>query len=154
MQLTVAGLPAHPLLVHAVVVLIPLAALGALAVAVRPRWNRAYAPLVAFGAVAAAGVATLAKAAGEQLEAALRIPPEMLAQINEHGMYGFYTVIASWIFAALALATAVLGRGRNQGGLPRATGALSAVSGLVALVAVVLAGHSGSASVWGYLIGR
>ena len=154
MQLTVGGLPAHPLLVHAVVVLIPLAALGAIAVAIRPRWNRAYAPLVAFGAIGAALIATVAKAAGEQLEATLSIPPEMIVQISEHGRFGLYTVVSSWIFAALAPASAIFGRGRTQSGLSRATGAISALGGLAALAMAVLAGHTGSVAVWGYLIGR
>lgn len=35
------GLPAHPLLVHLPVVMVPLAAIGALVLAIRPRfWSR------------------------------------------------------------------------------------------------------------------
>ena len=33
------GLPVHPLVVHAVVVLVPLAALGTIAIALRPAWR-------------------------------------------------------------------------------------------------------------------
>lgn len=40
------GLPVHPLVVHAVVVLLPLAIVGTILVAVRPTWRRAYGPLV------------------------------------------------------------------------------------------------------------
>ena len=36
---TVLGLPLHPLVVHAVVVLLPLVALGVMALAVVPRWR-------------------------------------------------------------------------------------------------------------------
>ena len=36
------GLPVHPLVVHAVVVLLPLATLGLIAIAVRPAWRRTY----------------------------------------------------------------------------------------------------------------
>ena len=40
------GLPAHPLVVHAAVVLLPLAAIGTIVVAVLPRARRHYAPVV------------------------------------------------------------------------------------------------------------
>jgi hypothetical protein len=149
---TVGGLPAHPLLVHAVVVLIPLAALGAVAVAIRTRWNRPYAPLVAFGAVVAAIAATLAKPAGEQLLVALKPSPAYGALLAEHGRFGLYTLIAAWIFAGFATATAVLGR-RTAGGPLLVTGGISAVVGIVALVLATIAGHLGSISVWGHLVG-
>jgi uncharacterized membrane protein len=148
---TVGGLPAHPLIVHAVVVLIPLSALGAVAVAARSRWNRPYAPLVAAGALVAAITATLAKTAGEQLLAAIDVSPSYVALLAEHGRFGLYTVISSWIFAGLAVATAVLGRRGTGPGRPVA--ALSAVVGLVALVMVVIAGDLGARSVWQSVVG-
>jgi xanthine/uracil permease len=62
------GLPAHPLLVHIPIVLIPLAALGTLALAVVPRWRRGFGPLiVGLAAVALIGV-QLALGSGEALE--------------------------------------------------------------------------------------
>lgn len=149
--ITVVGLPAHPLLVHAVVVLIPLAALGAVALAARPGWSRPYGLLVAAGALAGAVAATLAKFAGDQLEAAIEITPAFEPVIAEHGRLGLYAMIAAWPFAVLAIGAAALGR--RPRGAPRTVGALSAVAGLVALVAVVLAGHTGSAAVWGAVAG-
>lgn len=144
---TVGGLPAHPLIVHAVVVLIPLSALGAIAVAVRPAWNRPYAPLVAFGALSAAITATVAKLAGDALLASIKVSPAYVALLDEHGRFGLYTVFAAWIFGVLALATALLGR--RTGGPGRLVGALSALVGLVALVLVVITGDLGATSVWG-----
>ncbi len=149
---TVGGLPAHPLLVHAVVVLIPLAALGAVAVAIRPRWNRAYAPLVAAGALAAAVTATVAMFAGNELLAVINPSPEYVALLEEHGRFGLFTVYASWFFAIFAVATAVLGR-RDTGSALRLAGVLSAVIGLAALVLVMIAGDLGATSVWGGLTG-
>ncbi len=143
---TISGLPAHPLIVHAVVVLIPLSALGALAVAARNRWNRPYAPLVAAGALVGAISATLARIAGQQLLGAIKVSPDYVALLQEHGRFGFYTVISSWIFAGLAVATAVLGR--RGAGPGRLVGALSAVLGLVTLVIVVITGDLGARSVW------
>ena len=43
---TINGMPLHPLVVHGVVVLLPLAALGTIAIAVRPVWRRTYGHLV------------------------------------------------------------------------------------------------------------
>jgi hypothetical protein len=149
---TVGGIPAHPLLVHAVVVLIPLAALGAIAVAVRPSWNRAYAPLVAVGALGAAITATVAMFAGNELLAAINPSPDYVALLDEHGRFGLFTVYASWFFAVFAVATAVLGRREPGSGL-RLAGVLSAVIGLAALVLVVIAGDLGATAVWGGLTG-
>ena len=51
---SIAGLPLHPLIVHAAVVLLPLSALGVLLVVVFPRLRAGYALLVALGVRAAA----------------------------------------------------------------------------------------------------
>jgi uncharacterized membrane protein len=62
------GLPIHPLVVHAVVVLIPLAAIGAIAIALKPAWRRSYGPLVVACAVLAAILCPIATSSGEALE--------------------------------------------------------------------------------------
>lgn len=156
----VAGVPAHPLLVHAVVVLLPLAALGAVAVAVRPAWSRPYGPLVAAAALGGAVGATLARTTGLQLESAIGVTPEFAPVVDAHEQLGNSVLWVSWPFAALAVATVVLAfrttRTGGGGGTATATrtttrvvGAVTAVVGVVAVVLVVLAGHSGAAAVWG-----
>lgn len=64
---TVFGLPVHALVVHAVVVLLPLAALGAIAVTVVPRLMRGYGPLVAAATVAAVAAVPVATRSGQHL---------------------------------------------------------------------------------------
>ena len=65
---TVTGLPVHPLVVHAVVVLGPLAALLAVTYVVVPRWRVGLRwPLVLLSVVAAAS-AFVAEQSGEALE--------------------------------------------------------------------------------------
>ena len=147
---TVGGLPAHPLLVHAVVVLLPLAALGALVLSVRPSWSRPYGPLVAAAALGGAVAATLAKFAGDQLAAAIEITPGFQPVIDEHGRLGLYAVVAAWPFALLTVLAAVLGRRPRPAG--RIAGMLAALSGVAAVVTTVVAGHSGSAAVWGSVL--
>jgi hypothetical protein len=60
----VTGLPVHALVVHAVVVLLPLVVAGTIAVAVVPRWRRAYAPVVALLATAATAIIPVATQSG------------------------------------------------------------------------------------------
>ena len=58
------GLPAHPLVVHAAVVLLPIAAIATVVVAAVPRWRRPYALLAFVVALAAAGAIWLAQESG------------------------------------------------------------------------------------------
>lgn len=69
---TIFGLPAHPLVVHAVVVLVPLSALSGLVVAVWPAARRRYAPLALGVATLALISVPLATHTGEQLESHVR----------------------------------------------------------------------------------
>ena len=64
---TVFGLPTHPLIVHAVVVLLPLAALGGVAVALVPALRRRYGVLVALLTLAGVGSVKLAESSGSHL---------------------------------------------------------------------------------------
>jgi hypothetical protein len=62
------GLPAHPLLVHIPVVLLPLAAVGVVVMAIKPAWHHRYRwAVLAMGVVGAIG-AVLAEQAGESFE--------------------------------------------------------------------------------------
>lgn len=149
--ITVLGVPAHPLLVHAVVVLIPLAGLGAVALAIRPSWTRPYGPLVGAAALGGAVSANLALLAGQQLEAALDITPAFAPLIAQHSLFGTYTVYAAWTFAVLAVAAVVLTY-RPRGAAGRVVGALSAAVGVVAIVLTVITGHLGASSVWGPVV--
>ena len=73
---TINGIPLHPLVVHVVVVLLPLAIVGAFAVVLRADWRDRYGMLV----VAVAGLATLAipvaTSSGEALQSRVGNPGE------------------------------------------------------------------------------
>ncbi|MDH5279339.1 MAG: hypothetical protein OEW53_09900, partial [Actinomycetota bacterium] len=58
---TIGDVPVHPLVVHAVVVLLPLAALGVLVLVVVPRWRPTFAPLVLGVTVVATALVPVAK---------------------------------------------------------------------------------------------
>ena len=103
---TIAGLPAHPLLVHAAVVLLPLAALVVVAYAVWPAARARIGIVSPVLALIAAGAAKLAEGAGESLERVVEtLPDTNRAAVNAHAELGEQTVVAA---AALVLVAGAL----------------------------------------------
>ena len=92
------GIPIHPLVVHAVVVLIPIAAIGAIAIALKPAWRRPYGPLVVAAAVLAAVLCPVATSSGEALEKHVGDP-------GEHADLGDQLI---WFVLPLAIFTLAL----------------------------------------------
>lgn len=139
----VMGLPLHPLVVHAVVVLLPLAALGALAVVVSGRLRDRYAWLVAACAAAAAVSAVVAKVSGEALATSLGVG-QLVATHQSYGQYVPYPAIV----LAVALPVGLLVKKRSSAGW-WVSAVVAAVAAVAALVLVLLTGHSGATAVWG-----
>jgi hypothetical protein len=82
------GLPAHPLFLHVPVMLIPIAALGALAFSIRPRWFTQYGVALVTITVIALASLFLTMGAGSALRNALGLkggfgPGELIAR-HEH----------------------------------------------------------------------
>jgi uncharacterized membrane protein len=153
------GLPLHPLVVHAVVVLTPLSALCGLAYAAVPRWRWLLRwPLVLL-TLAATGAAVLAASAGESL---LESRPglEDLPAVETHQGAGellrnilfldllVVAVSAWWLGGPSALASGK-GARRQRGGLDLAVAAVLVVASVVVLYAAFAAGDSGARAVWG-----
>ena len=65
---SVAGLPLHPLVIHAAIVLIPLAAISALVMSYLPSFSRRYGKLTLVIAIVAQLSLFLAKVTGEAFE--------------------------------------------------------------------------------------
>ncbi|MDO5499162.1 MAG: cytochrome b5-like heme/steroid binding domain-containing protein [Propionibacteriaceae bacterium] len=139
------GLPLHPLVVHAVVVLLPLGALGILACLLVPKLRTHYLPVAVGLAAIATASAVVAKFSGEALSEATRLPAE-------HSDWGNRTLIAAVLLLIFSGVWWFLGRRRADGGGPstaeRVSGGLAGLAALAATILVVLAGHSGSESVW------
>jgi uncharacterized membrane protein len=70
------GLPVHPLVVHAVVVLLPLAVLGTIAIALRPAWRLPYGYFVVGAAAVATVLLPVSTSSGEALEERVGNPGE------------------------------------------------------------------------------
>jgi uncharacterized membrane protein len=161
------GLPAHPLLVHLPVVLVPLAALGALVMLCWPRSRRHIAWITAGVAVVGALGAILAAGAGESLEDRVR----ETAALEEHAEAGEMARTLSIVFAVLVVAFVVWDHlARRKAATASATAAESAepaaptkrlrnlmlagaavtvIAGGLATYSIVDAGHSGAESSWG-----
>ena len=149
---SVNGLPLHPLVVHAVVVLVPLSALGAVLVAARRGWAPAYGPLVAAGAVASALAALVAQQAGNALEVQLGYEGAPSELLLEHGRHGLYVVNLGIAFAVASVASVLLTSRLGPGTRwPRVTAWVAAALGVAATVFAFLAGETGAQQTWGYL---
>ncbi len=79
---TVNGLPLHPLVVHAVVVLVPLAVLGAIGISVWPAMRRHLGLLVLAGAFVALVVVPVATSSGQQFRD--RLGAQQLVRQHQH----------------------------------------------------------------------
>lgn len=149
--MTVAGLPLHPLVVHAAVVLVPLAVVALAATGWRSTWRVTFALPVALSAAVAWVFAFLASqsgdALGEQLEdlsQAARRP------IHNHEEYGQVAVITALLFTlgAVGLWLAQRYAGRLPAWAPTAVYAVASLAGIGAVVAMTLAGDTGARLVW------
>ncbi len=158
------GLPLHPLLVHAVVVLVPLSALGAVVIAVWPAARRRYGSLVVVGALAALGATFLAEKAGENLERYLPGSAVLDAHMRVAGNLKLWVgallvVTAALVFVHRRSPAPARREGPGTTAAPMKAGPSKLVAGALALLTVVaavgagvvvfLAGDSGARSVWG-----
>jgi hypothetical protein len=162
-MLTVDGIPAHPLVVHAVVVLLPLAAVATLFVVARPLWRRQLGVWVLLLAAAGVFAVPVATRTGEQLKESLGGGSPLVAIHEERAetllipALIYLVLLAATVLVGRRVDTAVEGPGAahastaNVGTLQRVTlitGVLAALAGLVVLGLVVWIGHAGSAAVW------
>jgi uncharacterized membrane protein len=143
------GLPVHPLVVHAVVVLLPLAVLGTVAIAVRPAWRRRYGHLVVACAAVATALIPLATSSGEALERRVGGP-------GIHAQLGDQLIWVAVPLLVLALVLVVLDRRRTtaagssaRSGPVTAVAVLAVVAALACGVQVYRVGDSGARAAWG-----
>ncbi|WP_183101292.1 DUF2231 domain-containing protein [Nocardioides pelophilus] len=151
------GLPVHPLVVHAVVVLLPLAVVGTWAIALVPRWRPRYGPLVVAGALLSVALIPVATSSGEEL--AHRVgEPEAHEELGESLLWFavpllVLVVVLVWLSHRQSRAQATSDPSDPTG--PRATrlvtavAVLAALAGLATAVQVYRVGDSGAEATWG-----
>jgi hypothetical protein len=151
---SIAGLPLHPLLVHATVVILPAAALSVLLAALWPRFRR-WAGLLPLGlAVVGLVLDPLSTSSGESLE----------HQVGQSALIEKHSELADgllpWMILLVVMAAAQYAwhwrRGHRdhveQAGartwVPVVISALAVLAALGTSVQVVLVGHSGAKAAW------
>lgn len=142
------GLPLHPLVVHAAVVFVPLAALGTLLFTTVPRWRQTYGWLVVAVSAVAAGTVPLAALSGKRLLELRELGGPVLEKILEHEQWGdrlVWTVIPMFVFNLAAMLMVRAGRPVGQVTI---VAALASLAAAVSVVLVLITGHLGSMAVW------
>ncbi|HSX66115.1 DUF2231 domain-containing protein [Nocardioides sp.] len=156
--MSIDGLPLHPLVVHAAVVLAPVAALLALLYAVVRAWRRILRHVTAGLALVGAVAVEVAYLSGK---AFVEDVPALGQAVTEHSEFGRQLVWAVWILAILAVAswwvlpvTSVRGVGGGAAArfLRPALLVLQPLAAVVVLWLAFRAGHSGATAVWGGLL--
>ncbi|MBI2764370.1 MAG: hypothetical protein HYX53_00500 [Chloroflexi bacterium] len=152
---TIFGLPAHALLVHAAVVLVPLAVVLFAAACWRQAWRARYSLPIALLALGGAGFALLAKQTGGPLQQSIRQAAKAAgarASFGEHPEQGNTALVFAVFFALAAAAVWAIERYRSRYSLPKwapaASYAIALVPAALALLTMLQAGHSGAQLVW------
>jgi hypothetical protein len=138
---TILGLPAHPLVVHLAVVLLPLAAIGGLIMGLAPRFSVRFGPLIV--AVAGGGVvaAIAARLTGERLSETIPAP-------EAHVQAGNLLPLGAAVYFVLVLALWLLDRRGRRALGAQILAVLVIVTAILLTGWVALAGHTGAESVW------
>jgi hypothetical protein len=143
------GLPLHPLVVHAAVVLVPLAAIGAIAMAISPRFSRRFGTLVVLVAGAGFAASFVAKESGE---AFIR----RAAASVQHVELGDRLPLFAFVLAAGVTGFWLVDRGipgnRRRPWWVKIGAVVLVVIAALATIWTVRVGHSGAESAWGSLV--
>lgn len=135
------GLPWHPLVVHAVVVLLPLTVLGTIVIAAVPRWRRPYGPLVLAAAAVSTALIPVATSSGESLEKHVGDP-------GRHAELGDQLIWFALPLLVLVLLLVVLDRRGAGRSLLTGVAVLAVVASLASAVQVYRVGESGARAAW------
>ena len=147
---TITGLPLHPLVIHAVVLLVPLLALAGFAYVLVPRLRGRIGWLSVLLALAAPAVTLVAKISGDAFRRRIvrkhLANPAILVKIDSHRSLGTITL---YLTIALAIVVLLLVLLRT---LPRAgsvvLGVITIGLGLVTIYYVYRTGDAGARIVW------
>lgn len=137
----IGGLPAHPLIVHGIIVLVPVVAVWVLLSMWRPAvLRKTKLWLWGLSVVATLGVIA-AKSSGDSLSAAVGLP-------NEHADAGNRMIPVMLVLSGTVLLTIFFGLVREVRIANRGSRILASLAAVVALPLTYVAGHSGAESVW------
>ena len=163
---TVTGLPVHVLVVHAVLVMVPLAAFGVVVIAAVPRWRERYGPLVLAAVTAGLVLVPVATQSGVKLKDRIDASGVVARQIDRHSDLGALVIWPTLVLWVLTVALVLMSRSASRavhGGhsvrSARSGRGLTMVAVLAVLAAITAGGivarvgHLGSTAVWSCTIG-
>jgi uncharacterized membrane protein len=154
----IGGLPAHPLLLHVPVVLIPILSGATIALMVRPGWRRRYGLVVAVLALVALVFTILTASAGEAFRASR--PIFASAALNEHAALGDQLKVVMVLFVGALVAflggdleqvpefLSRFARLLHRPGTELVARVGISLLAVIALVWVVRTGHEGAEVAW------
>jgi hypothetical protein len=146
---TIFGLPTHVLIVHATVVFLPLAVLGAIAIVVRRSLIHRLGALTVTVAAVGAAAAWVSRGSGEQLASRVGFPQPHVDYgdaLPMHATAFFVVVLVYWLFAR-----GIPGN-RSRPWWVMLIGMIVIVGGLGLLWSTIITGHSGAEAAWGAII--
>ena len=147
--MTINGLPLHPLVVHAAVVLGPLSALGALVYALVPRWrDRLRWPTLVVVLVAAVAI-WVAYLTGDSFKESKDFfsTGALGRKVEKHEELAGTLRLVTTGFAVLTVVAVWLHE--RRGAVRLALAGLVSVAAVATLVYTVLTGDAGAQAVWG-----
>ena len=142
----ISGLPIHPLINHAVAVLVPLSAIGAILVIFVKRFRTTYSPLVLIAVISGAVSAFVAGQSGEALSERVGLP-------NAHAVQGERLWKLTLVFAVLFTIWFVINNYQVVSEklakvLPKSFVILIPIVAVASLGLVFVVGHSGAEATW------
>jgi len=145
---SIAGLPLHPLVIHASIVLIPLVAISGLVMSYLPSFSRRYGKVTLVIAIVAQLSLFLAKVTGEAFQEILDKDMGNHAELGEIAPFVTLPMVALiYLRWRLDRSGATVGSAWAR----RLTSIALIVASLASIAVIVLVGHSGAESVWGWI---
>jgi uncharacterized membrane protein len=141
------GIPAHPLLVHLPVVLIPLVGVAAIAIALRRDWRQRFGVTLAVLSAVSCVAVILAKQSGEAMFHYMNQAPA----ISRHEDLAKVTVVLTGLlFLAIVAMVGAHRRGmaKTRSRLSVALSSVTIVLAIFAIVGTIQTGHEGAKVTW------
>jgi len=146
----ISGLPIHPLINHAVAVLVPLAAIGAILVIFISKLRPAYSPLV-FGTLLLATIsAFIATQSGEALSERVGLPSAHATQGDRLSYVVLAFAVLFTIWFALEKSNQIRKSLANV--LKSVLKVVISITAISSFILTILVGHSGAEATWKYRI--
>jgi hypothetical protein len=146
---TINGLPAHPLLVHIVVIILPLTGAAAILGSVWPRAQRKFTFLTPLGALVGLIAVPITISAGQSLASTLREIPPVLVQHITHASRVLPLTIALFLLTTAQWAYLRFGQEPRKRWLTVVLAVLVVTVSAATIAQVVLTGDAGSRAAWG-----